>query len=497
MRLLPSTSTQGLLQWGKSDVLRSIEINGKIFNIRQNLYDLLEVLYAESTSRLKESTTYWIDALCIDQTNILERNHQVAQMGQIFSNAACVHVWLGKSPRALLPAIEAIRNDKGPPKSALSYKIVRTTISLISENIIHNPYFSRAWITQEILLACGITVRIGTEVVDLKYLIAALEYFRGRGMINYSDRPTKSSNAFRQLTLRWNNLVRPDPLVSLLARFRARECHDPRDRIYSLLSLSSKEGRQVQVDYNSNPSTLAANVMRECQSLLCICSTALVLQALDIDNPTWEARRPGEMDQPSLEFGMVLTEKSLADASTFAFKTNDGLIFPGTNDALKLSDGKLLRVFDVTDTCESPCFKTVIITLNSIEATSASLRWGKIKLEETATANANGEFYRQGEIRLTRDPQRQDVFVARMSFALLARVSSHPVSMCRKTKLRRNRWQENGIGAPRIFDAFESAGKSAAEYEMLPVLYQGGWEPDVMTDERISPSWLTVEKETE
>lgn len=162
MRILSSTSTQGLLQchvWptsvtashtcisyrrGKANVLQKIKINGKTFHVRQNLYDLLKVLYAESTSRPEESTSYWIDALCIDQTNILERNHQVAQMGQIFSNAACVHVWLGKVPRELLPAIEAIRNDKGQPTSALSYKIVRAMIPLISENIIHNPYFSRA-----------------------------------------------------------------------------------------------------------------------------------------------------------------------------------------------------------------------------------------------------------------------------------------------------------------------------------------------------------------
>lgn len=37
----------------------------------------------------------WIDALCIDQTNISERNHQVKLMGQIYHTARRVVVWLG------------------------------------------------------------------------------------------------------------------------------------------------------------------------------------------------------------------------------------------------------------------------------------------------------------------------------------------------------------------------------------------------------------------
>lgn len=37
----------------------------------------------------------WIDALCIDQRNVEERNQQVRQKDQIYSRAAGVLVWLG------------------------------------------------------------------------------------------------------------------------------------------------------------------------------------------------------------------------------------------------------------------------------------------------------------------------------------------------------------------------------------------------------------------
>jgi hypothetical protein len=37
----------------------------------------------------------WVDALCIDQRNIEERNLQVLRMGEIYQNAKSVQVWLG------------------------------------------------------------------------------------------------------------------------------------------------------------------------------------------------------------------------------------------------------------------------------------------------------------------------------------------------------------------------------------------------------------------
>jgi hypothetical protein len=37
----------------------------------------------------------WIDAICIDQNNPQERNHQVRQIKWIFHNAHRVLVWLG------------------------------------------------------------------------------------------------------------------------------------------------------------------------------------------------------------------------------------------------------------------------------------------------------------------------------------------------------------------------------------------------------------------
>lgn len=49
----------------------------------------------DATDDLRGSGLVWIDALCINQTDIDERSAQVRLMPQIYSNASCVIVWLG------------------------------------------------------------------------------------------------------------------------------------------------------------------------------------------------------------------------------------------------------------------------------------------------------------------------------------------------------------------------------------------------------------------
>ena len=52
----------------------------------------------------------WIDAICINQTDVGERNQQVQAINTIFSNATVVTAWLGlqQNPRYLIWREEAI-----------------------------------------------------------------------------------------------------------------------------------------------------------------------------------------------------------------------------------------------------------------------------------------------------------------------------------------------------------------------------------------------------
>jgi hypothetical protein len=57
----------------------------------------------------------WIDALCINQSDVGERNHQVAQMKDIYQGAALVIAWLGEATNADALAFRALRHDRQSP----------------------------------------------------------------------------------------------------------------------------------------------------------------------------------------------------------------------------------------------------------------------------------------------------------------------------------------------------------------------------------------------
>ncbi|KAG4432732.1 hypothetical protein IFR05_011788 [Cadophora sp. M221] len=59
-------------------------------HVTLNLYAALQHLRFEYTDRI-----LWVDAICIDQANIPEKNHQIQLMGHIYEEAECVIIWLG------------------------------------------------------------------------------------------------------------------------------------------------------------------------------------------------------------------------------------------------------------------------------------------------------------------------------------------------------------------------------------------------------------------
>jgi hypothetical protein len=130
-------------RWGPPGDEVRIHINGAPFYIRKNLFDFLDMV------RRMPMTFYWIDALCIDQANISERNHQVAQMGQIFSRAFLVYIWLGKSA-SMAPWIQHFVETKQKTHFATPgsnpWMCMTEARESVKNCIFNNEYWSRAWV---------------------------------------------------------------------------------------------------------------------------------------------------------------------------------------------------------------------------------------------------------------------------------------------------------------------------------------------------------------
>jgi hypothetical protein len=85
----------------------------------------------------KLPTVLWIDALCIDQQNPVERGHQVWQMQAIFANASAVYAYIGEGdPRSdallnVLNTCETPRNWPGPYWTVYCFICLKTPIIVL------------------------------------------------------------------------------------------------------------------------------------------------------------------------------------------------------------------------------------------------------------------------------------------------------------------------------------------------------------------------------
>ena len=77
-------------EWGDPNDAGEIEVNGSPLTVTRNLIAALSRI--GSTRRLM-----WVDAICINQADVTEKNYQVLMMARIYKQAEGVVSWLGDS----------------------------------------------------------------------------------------------------------------------------------------------------------------------------------------------------------------------------------------------------------------------------------------------------------------------------------------------------------------------------------------------------------------
>ncbi|KAF2127463.1 hypothetical protein P153DRAFT_398795 [Dothidotthia symphoricarpi CBS 119687] len=87
----------------RNSLAERIRLPVSTLSVRRNLHDALTQLRHQRNSRI-----LWIDALCINQNDLNERNLQVGRMRLIYKHASRVVVWLGPSDRGSIAALYAL-----------------------------------------------------------------------------------------------------------------------------------------------------------------------------------------------------------------------------------------------------------------------------------------------------------------------------------------------------------------------------------------------------
>jgi hypothetical protein len=121
----------------------------------------------------------WVDAICIDQDSVEEKNHQVQMMSQIYSYATCVCVWLGLGDKASRTAIHFIKNEilRLEQFDALcsdEHNAEKWQSLLL---LMQRQWFFRRWVVQEIALAKDAVIHCGPDTISWKDFSVAVELF--------------------------------------------------------------------------------------------------------------------------------------------------------------------------------------------------------------------------------------------------------------------------------------------------------------------------------
>lgn len=93
--------------WGEATTTVPISIRGctGTLNVRQSCADVLRQAYC---FKAENSAYIWVDAICINQEDNVEKSSQVAMMGDIFENAECVLACVGMHDESSEFLLEAL-----------------------------------------------------------------------------------------------------------------------------------------------------------------------------------------------------------------------------------------------------------------------------------------------------------------------------------------------------------------------------------------------------
>ncbi|KAH7078099.1 heterokaryon incompatibility protein-domain-containing protein [Paraphoma chrysanthemicola] len=267
--------------WGSPEPAAQLLCNGQPFVVQPALASALTRLRLQRSTRV-----LWADAICINQSDIEEKNHQVPLMGQIYSLAERVAVWLGpahsKHTRKALEVVEYIaaacvqydrEHNRNPGHNEewdhVHLPMDRFTLAACAslKELFERPWFRRIWCLQEIRLAREASIICGEHVITWETLSMAASWI-------FKKYPTFENFLSHDLVLAslahvevlpayiMNDRVGTD-LLTTLDGGRGFYSTDPRDKVYGIMNVVSpkSEAENIVVDYDKSVAEVYADTV--------------------------------------------------------------------------------------------------------------------------------------------------------------------------------------------------------------------------------------------
>lgn len=246
--------------WHGQALTENVLCDGRLLPVTRSLLEALQSLRRLTTSRL-----LWIDAICINQADLLERSHQVGLMRLIYNRAALVISWLGKEDEYTATAfqfIEKIIKEHVSADASLhaSPDAIWDKQTMDAMRLPHFPsyewealarlfertYFRRIWVVQELVVSSNAVVRCGFLTIrweSVEYIarsllstgwIEALKQVYGSNVTpNFVQTISNCRASFAEL-----KGGRGIPLSLLLSATRRFQATEPRDKIIAVVGLA-------------------------------------------------------------------------------------------------------------------------------------------------------------------------------------------------------------------------------------------------------------------
>lgn len=207
--------------WGKKTFDREIQTPDGVIPLTRSLSRALCRIRLPDRSR-----HVWADAVCINQSDPPERGHQVKLMGQLYSTAQHVLVWLGPDVNHQAKRIFSLARN---PRQASTPEGVEALKNALKD-LTHCEWFSRLWIVQEHMLARSAKCMWGDEEIDFIYLDWRFHDI-------FSEEAAFMPWMALRLTREDNYRGRGVSIAEVLTSTRGLGCTDERDRVYATLGL--------------------------------------------------------------------------------------------------------------------------------------------------------------------------------------------------------------------------------------------------------------------
>lgn len=231
----------------------TILLNGHEIPVAENLYAMLQNL--QSSPELDSGyIKIWIDALCINQNDLVEKGTEVLRMDLIYKEAMAVWAWLGNLPtnssfhsalsmtRGWLAKTTFVSRQEPPDISSLLPELQGALVTVASE-ILSLPYWRRVWIMQEVILASSICFKYGSVVFTESdiHLLDCVGAWRGSDLHFWATKRYEVDKGFASTSSMLATLLEGrgaslDP-IRLIETVTRGTVSDPRDKVYGILAL--------------------------------------------------------------------------------------------------------------------------------------------------------------------------------------------------------------------------------------------------------------------